>query len=92
MVNVTASFSPKSFLSKALSNYWKLSLLTPGFCTFDRSSGLCRLTSDTKFEKKLTCGLDNDMTTSVNFYHSTQKSQYWDFDEIFLSKVENAEV
>ena len=48
------------------------------------------LKSDTKFEEKLTCGLENDMRNLANFHHSTWKSQNWDFDGIRLSKVENA--
>ena len=48
------------------------------------------LKSDTKFGEKLTCGLENDMRNFVNLHQSTQKSQNWDFDEIFFSKVENA--
>ena len=46
--------------------------------------------SDAKYEKKLTCGLENDMRNSENFHQSIQKSQNWDFDRILLSKVENA--
>ena len=47
------------------------------------------LESNAKFEEKLTCGLDNDMRNLANFHQSTRKSQNWDFDGIFLSKVEN---
>ena len=47
------------------------------------------LKTDTKFEEKLTCGLENDMRNLANFYQGTQKSQNWDFDGILLSKVEN---
>ena len=32
------------------------------------------LTSDAKFEEKLTSGLENDMTNLANFYQSTRKS------------------
>ena len=46
------------------------------------------LKSYTKFEEKLTCGLENDKNL-VNFHQSTQKSQNWDFDGILLSEVEN---
>ena len=46
------------------------------------------LKNDATFEKKLTCGLENDMSNLTNFHKSTQKSQNWDFDRIFLSKVE----
>ena len=45
--------------------------------------------SHAKFEGKLTCVLENDMKNLANFYQSTQKSQYCDFDGILLSKVEN---
>ena len=31
----------------------------------------------TKFEKKLTCGLENDMRNLVKFHQSTRKSQNW---------------
>ena len=31
--------------------------------------------SDTKFEEKLTCGLDNDMGNLANFYQNTWKFQ-----------------
>ena len=44
---------------------------------------------DAKIEEKLTGGLENDMRNLPNFYQSTRKSQHWDFDGIFLSKVEN---
>ena len=47
------------------------------------------LRSDAKLEEKLTCGLENDMRNLANFHQSTQKCQNWDFDEVFLSKVEN---
>ena len=40
------------------------------------------LKSDTKFEEKLTCGLENDMRNMENFHQSTWKSQNWDFDGI----------
>ena len=33
------------------------------------------LKSDTKFEEKLTCGLQNDMMNLENFHQSTQKCQ-----------------
>ena len=47
------------------------------------------LESNAKFEEKLTCGLDSDMRNQANFHKSTRKSQNWDFDGIFLFKVEN---
>ena len=47
------------------------------------------LKSDTKFEEKLTCNLENDMGNLVNFHQSTWKSQNLDFDGILLSKLEN---
>ena len=40
MVNVTASYSPKHFLLKALSNYQTFAFLTASFCTFGRSWNL----------------------------------------------------
>ena len=45
--------------------------------------------SDAKFEQKLTCGLENEVTNSANFYQSTRKSQDWDFGGILISKVKN---
>ena len=48
------------------------------------------LKSDAKFEEKLTCGLENDMSNLANFYQSTRKAQNWNFDGILLSKLENA--
>ena len=47
------------------------------------------LKSGTKFEKNLSCGLENDMKNLPNSYRSTWKSQNWEFDGIHLSKVEN---
>ena len=47
------------------------------------------LKSDTKFEEKLTCGLENDMRNFANFHQSTRNCQNWDCDGIFLSEVEN---
>ena len=44
------------------------------------------LKSDTKFEEKLTCGLENDMRNFAHFHHSARKSQNWDFDGILLPK------
>ena len=43
--------------------------------------------SSTKFEEKLTFGFENDVRNLANFYQSIRKSQNWDFDGIFLSKV-----
>ena len=48
-----------------------------------------RLESDAKFEEKLTCGLENDLSNLANSHQITGKSQNWDFDGILLSKVEN---
>ena len=45
------------------------------------------LKSDTKFEEKLTCGLENGRDLA-NSHQSTQKCQHWDFDRTLLSKVE----
>ena len=47
------------------------------------------LNSDAKFEEKLPCYLENDMRNFANFHQSTWKCQNWNFDKIFLSKVEN---
>ena len=47
------------------------------------------LDSDTKFEEKLTCGLEYGMMNMASFHQSTRKSQNWDIDGILLSKVEN---
>ena len=45
---------------------------------------------DAKFEDKLTGGLEKDKRNLANFYQNTRKSKKWNFDEILLSKVENA--
>ena len=47
------------------------------------------LKGDAKFEEKLTCCLENDMSNFANFHKSTRKCQNWNFDKILLSKVEN---
>ena len=47
------------------------------------------LKSDTKFEEKLTCRLENDMKNLADFHQSTRKCQNWNFNGILLSKVEN---
>ena len=41
------------------------------------------------FEERLTSGLKKDMRNLANFHQSTWKCQNWNFDKIFLSKVEN---
>ena len=46
------------------------------------------LECDTKFEEKLTCGLENDMRNLANFHQSTRNPQNWDFHWILLYKVE----
>ena len=43
-----------------------------------------------KFEKKLTCGLENDLSNLAIFHQSTRECQNWYFDGILLSKMENA--
>ena len=48
-----------------------------------------KMKSDAKFEEKLTCRLENDMRNLANFHQSTRKCQNWNFDGIFLYKVEN---
>ena len=47
------------------------------------------LKNDAKFEKKLTCFLENDMRNLENFHQSTLKCQNWSFDGILFPKVEN---
>ena len=47
------------------------------------------LQCDTKFEEKLTCGLENHMRNLANFYQIIQQSQNSDPDGILLPKVEN---
>ena len=42
-----------------------------------------------KFEKKVTCSLENDVRNMANFHQIIWKSQNWDFDGIHLSKIEN---
>ena len=48
------------------------------------------LKNHVKFEGKLTCGLENDMSNLANFHQNTLKCQNWYFHGILLSKVENA--
>ena len=48
------------------------------------------LKSHAKYNKKVTCSLENDMKNLANFLQNTCKCQNWDFDGILLSKVENA--
>ena len=48
------------------------------------------LKSHAKFQKKLTCGLENDMRNLANFHQNTWKCQNWYFHGILLFKVENA--
>ena len=45
------------------------------------------LKDDAKFKGKLTCGLKNDLTNSVNFHSSSRKSGNFHFDGLFLSKA-----
>ena len=47
------------------------------------------LKCDTKFEEKLTCGLENHMRNLANFYQIIRQSQNSDPDGILLPKVEN---
>ena len=44
---------------------------------------------DTKFAEKLTLVFKADMRNLGNFHQNIGKSQNWEFDRIFLSKVEN---
>ena len=45
------------------------------------------LKGDVKFEKNLTCDLENDMRQMANFHQSTWKSQNWDFDGILFDEL-----
>ena len=47
------------------------------------------LTSDAKFEEKLSCGLKNVMRNLASFHQSTQKCENWGFNGVLLAKVEN---
>ena len=47
------------------------------------------LESEVKFEEKVTCGLENDMSNLANFHQSRRKSLNWDFYWALLSKVES---
>ena len=40
------------------------------------------LKGDSKFEEKLTCGLENDIRNMENFHQSNFKFQNWDIDGI----------
>ena len=45
-----------------------------------------------KPEGKLICAFKNGTRNLANFHQSAQKSQNWDFDEIYSFKVENLKV
>ena len=47
------------------------------------------LKSDTKFEERLTCRLENDMRNLANFHQGFWNYQTWNFHGILLSNVEN---
>ena len=47
------------------------------------------LKSNGKFEGKLTYGLENDMRNLEIFFPEHSKFQNWNFDVIFLFKVQN---
>ena len=47
------------------------------------------LKSDSKFDKKMSCGLKNDMKNLADFHPTTWKCQYWNFDGILLPEKEN---
>ena len=47
------------------------------------------LKSDTKFEEKITCRLENDMRNLANFHQGFWNCQTWNFHGILLSNVEN---
>ena len=44
------------------------------------------LEGDSKFEEKVTCGLENYMKNLADFHQSTRKSQNWDFYWAFYPK------
>ena len=50
------------------------------------------LKNDAKFEGKLACGLENDMTNLANFHQSTQKYQSWDYDGILYPQYKMYEL
>ena len=60
------------------------------YLTFDLKStdelSLMTLKCHAKFEKKLTCSLENDMRNFANFQYNTWKCQDWDFDGWFSPK------
>ena len=83
---------------KFLSEHFKVSktftVIGPfheNYITFKSTENLSLMTlkSHAKFEEKLICGLANDMGNLANFRKSTRRSHNWDFDGIFLSKLEN---
>ena len=45
------------------------------------------LKDDAKFEKNLTCDLENDMRNMSNFHQTTWKFQNWDFDGILFNEL-----
>ena len=47
------------------------------------------LKGNAKFEEKLTCCWENDMSNLANFHQSTRNCQNWHFDGILLPKVKN---
>ena len=53
------------------------------------SEELCvmKLEGDAKSKEKLTCGLKNDLSNSVNFHSSSRKSRNLHFDLVLLSKA-----
>ena len=47
------------------------------------------LNTDATFDGKLTCAFKNVIRDLANFHQSMFKSKNWDFDGVFLSKIEN---
>ena len=52
---------------------------------FDDNKEWCKI-----WRIKLNFGLENDVRNLVNFHQNTWKCLNWNFDEILLSKIENA--
>ena len=49
--------------------------------------GVITLKTDTKFKRKLTCGLKNDLRNLLNFYASCRKPRNLHFGGLLLSKA-----
>ena len=65
--------------------YINFNLNKYGVVIFHDTEEWCKI-----WRKNLACGLENDMKNLVNLHQSTWKCQNWEFDEIVISKVEDA--